>query len=129
MGLWMNLLKITFRQIYEFIKGQPEFVHNKDIPQSGCLCEICENVVYIAKAMSNVRENIPTNPDDLVELYSCDSSNRSCSCTTQKSVTICFYPFRLTLTTLVPPAKTAILGRKIGSNVEFASNGSMNRVL
>lgn len=69
---------ITFRQLYEFIKEHPEFVYNKDIPQSGCLCEICENTVYIAKALAQRFNEIPTNPHDIVETYSCESSNREC---------------------------------------------------
>ena len=40
----------SFRQMYEFIKRHSTFDYNKGILQSGCLCEICENVVYIAKA-------------------------------------------------------------------------------
>ena len=64
--------------MYEFTKGHPEFVYNKDIHQSGCLCEICENAVYIAKAVVNVYKDVLINQHDLVEFYSCDSSNQSC---------------------------------------------------
>ena len=64
--------------MYEFIKGHPEFDYNRDIPQSGCLCEICENAVYIAKAMVNVYKGVPANPPHLVEFYTCDSSSKSC---------------------------------------------------
>ena len=41
--------KIKFHQLYEYIKSNREYVYNRDIPQSSCLCEICENVCCIAK--------------------------------------------------------------------------------
>jgi hypothetical protein len=45
-----------------------------DIPQSGCLCEVCENAVYIAKAM----DNFGKESNDLVEFYSCNLNNQGC---------------------------------------------------
>ena len=56
--------------MYEFIKEHPEFVNNKDITQSSCLCEICDDAVYIAKAMVNVYKDVPINLHDLVEFCS-----------------------------------------------------------
>ena len=38
--------KIKVHQLYEYIKSIREYVYNRDIPQSTCLCEICENVCY-----------------------------------------------------------------------------------
>ena len=62
--------KRLLRQMYEFIKEHPEFVNNKDITQSSCLCEICDDAVYIAKAMVNVYKDVPINLHDLVEFCS-----------------------------------------------------------
>ena len=71
--------KISFRQMYEFVKSHREFVFNKDIPQSSCLCEICENVVYLANSLfKNLGEELPTNPHDLVEKFACDSAVPTC---------------------------------------------------
>ena len=70
--------EITFRQLYGFIKSQPQLVYNKDIPQSSCLCEICENALYVSKSLSRNGHILPSNPHDLVEQFSCDSSSRSC---------------------------------------------------
>ena len=43
--------KIKFHQLYEYIKSNREYVYNRDIPLSSCLCEICENVRFVAKAL------------------------------------------------------------------------------
>lgn len=69
---------IKFQQLYQFIKSHPEFVFNKNIPQSSCLCEICENVNYISKALSRNSQELPNNPHDLVQMFSCDSNNKLC---------------------------------------------------
>ena len=52
---------------------------NKNIPQASCLCEICENLIFLAKSMSP-KLNLPiqTNTHTLVKAYSCDSSSKSC---------------------------------------------------
>ena len=44
--------KIKFHQVYEYIKINREYVYNRDIPQLPCLCEICENVCFVAKALN-----------------------------------------------------------------------------
>lgn len=46
---------ITFRQMYDFIKIHPEFVCNKDIPQSSCLCEVCENAAFVTKSIGSLK--------------------------------------------------------------------------
>ena len=48
---------------------------NKDIPQASCLCEICENLIFLAKSLSpKLNLLIQTNIHSLVEEYSCDPS-------------------------------------------------------
>ena len=54
------------------------FIFNRDIPHSNCLCEICENVVYLSKALAQDGKDLPSNSYDLVEKFSCDSSKREC---------------------------------------------------
>ena len=78
--------------MYEFIKEHPEFVNNKDITQSSCLCEICDDAVYIAKAMVNVYKDVPINLHDLVEFCSWDSSNQSCM---EDDCSACSVPIKL----------------------------------
>ena len=71
--------KLTFRQLYHFIKSRKQFVYNRDIPQASCLCEICENMVYLAKSIaSRVKMNYHANPHSLVETYSCDTASENC---------------------------------------------------
>ena len=70
---------ITFRQLYGFVKSQPQLIYNRDISQSSCLCEICENIVYIAKTL--LKQNghaLPQNPHDLVGQFACNSMSRKC---------------------------------------------------
>ena len=51
---------------------------NKDILQASCLCEICENLIFLAKSMSpKLNLLIQTNTHSLAEAYSCDSSSKS----------------------------------------------------
>ena len=41
--------EISFTLLYNFIKTQKQLIYNRDIPQSSCLCEVCENVCLLAK--------------------------------------------------------------------------------
>ena len=72
--------RLTFRQLYNFVKSRKYFVFNRDIPQASCLCEICENIVYLAKSIDAKLKSTPhqSNAHSLVETYSCDSSLESC---------------------------------------------------
>ena len=73
---------LTFRQLYGFFKYHKQYVYNKNIPQSSCLCEVCENVVLLSKGINKAlisdEKALPTNPHELVEKFSCDSSSRIC---------------------------------------------------
>ena len=74
--------KLTFVQLYSYLKSHKQYVFNRDIPHSSCLCEICENAVLMAKgickSLNNKMKYVSTNPHDLVEQYSCDSNNEKC---------------------------------------------------
>ena len=43
---------LSFRQLYEFLKGHKELVWNDQLPQSSCLCKLCENAVLSAKGIN-----------------------------------------------------------------------------
>ena len=40
---------LSFRQLYEFLKGHKELAWNDQIPRSSCSCKLCENVVLLVK--------------------------------------------------------------------------------
>lgn len=45
--------KLSFRQLYDFIKLNKEYVYNRNIPHAIRLCEICEKAVYFMKGLNN----------------------------------------------------------------------------
>ena len=59
--------KLTSRQLYKFLKEHKEFMFDKDIPEASCLCEICENLIFLIKFLSP-KQNLPiqTNIHSLV---------------------------------------------------------------
>ena len=42
---------LSFAIFYRFLKMHKEYVFNKKINRNSCLCEICENVMLVAKGM------------------------------------------------------------------------------
>lgn len=73
--------KLSFAQLYDFIKTNKQFVFNNKIPQSSCLCETCENIVLLAKGLNRNLQSehkLPENPHDIVEAYSCTSDSKLC---------------------------------------------------
>ena len=44
--------KLSFCQLHEFIKSNKEYIYNKNIPYTACLCEICENAAYFMKGLN-----------------------------------------------------------------------------
>ena len=72
--------KIKFHELYKYIKSNGICIQ-RDIPQSSCLCEICENDCFVAKALNKKIKScnmVPTDPHSLAEKYSCDSSSKTC---------------------------------------------------
>ena len=49
--------KLSFSQLYDFIKSHKQFVYNKNIPHTSCLCDTCENVVLLAKSLNNYNDS------------------------------------------------------------------------
>ena len=66
-----------------FFKAHKQYIWNKNIPESSCLCEICENACLLAKGINkHLKFDLPTTPHGLVEKFSCSREstcmNNSC---------------------------------------------------
>ena len=60
--------QLTFRQLYVFLKSRKELVFNRDIPQSSCLCENCENILLLSKEIaSSAKIALANNVQLLIE--------------------------------------------------------------
>ena len=71
--------RLPFSVLYDFVKERKQFIFNRNIPQASCLCEICEKVCLMAKGINkSCKQSIPTNPHDIVERYSCNSTSKTC---------------------------------------------------
>ena len=73
--------KLSFRQLYELIKTNKQYIYNKNIPHATYLCEICENAVYLMQGLNKCLPkglHLPTNPHDIDEKFSSDSDNEAC---------------------------------------------------
>ena len=69
---------LTFAKFYRFIKKKKPFLFQRSIPDTFCLCEICENAPSMAKAIRKEIKDHSTTPHDLAEKYLCNSSNANC---------------------------------------------------
>ena len=45
--------QLTSRQLYAFLKSREELLFSRDIPQSSCLWEICENILLLSKGIAS----------------------------------------------------------------------------
>ena len=73
--------KSSFRQLCELIKANKQYIYNKNIPHATCLCGICKNAVFFIQGLNKSLPNelnLPSNPHDIVEKFSCDSNNQDC---------------------------------------------------
>ena len=69
---------LSFERLYHFFKVHKQYVWNRDIPESSCLCEICENACLLAKGINkHLKLKLPKTPHDLVERFLC---SRESSC-------------------------------------------------
>ena len=64
--------KLSFFQLYHFIKSHKQFVNNKNIPHTSCHCDICENIVLLVKGLNNNKRLtasafLPELPHDIVK--------------------------------------------------------------
>ena len=69
---------LLFAVFYRFMKRHKQFVYQRDIPETSCLCEVYENAAMMAKALRKEKSGHPTNAHDIVEKYSCDSNDPKC---------------------------------------------------
>ena len=69
--------QVTFRQLYAFLKSGEELVFKRDIPQSSCLCEICENILLLSKGIaSSAKIALANNVQSLIEDFRVAPNNR-----------------------------------------------------
>ena len=45
--------ELSFHQIFNFLKIHKDVAYNSEIPQSSCLCEICENTLLLVKRINS----------------------------------------------------------------------------
>ena len=48
--------KLTFSQLYDFIKNHKQYIYNKNIPHTSCLCDTCENSVLLVKGINGCKK-------------------------------------------------------------------------
>ena len=69
--------KLTFRQLYDILKRNKQYIFNKKIPQWSCLCEICENAVFLVKGLNKKlfpECRLPETVNELVAKFSCSDA-------------------------------------------------------
>ena len=56
-----NPYKFTFKQMYKYIKTKKQLILQGNIPDTSCLCEVCENSCLIAKTLRGLKKaTLPT---------------------------------------------------------------------
>ena len=71
--------QLTFRQLYAFVKSRKELVFNRNIPQSSCLCRICENILLLSKEIaSSAKIALANNVQSLIEVLSYSTQSSEC---------------------------------------------------
>ena len=110
--------KLSFTKLYNFLKFNKQYIWNRHIPESSCLCEVCENVCLFAKGINkSLKLKLPTNPHDLIELCYCDSGQSECM---DSSCDCCSIPRS---GTTVIPAKVRLLAM-----IHQKSKGSLHSI-
>ena len=46
--------RLSFRMLRRFLNEEKQYIYNKRIPRNTCLCEICENTVFLSKGITRV---------------------------------------------------------------------------
>ena len=52
---------LTFTKFYQFIKKKKQFIFQRDIPDTSCLCKICKNATLMAKAIQKEKGHPTTH--------------------------------------------------------------------
>ena len=45
--------ELSFHQMFNFLKIHKDVAYNSEIPQSSCLCEVCENTLLLVKRINS----------------------------------------------------------------------------
>ena len=68
--------QLTFRQLDAYLKSRKELAFNGAIPQSSCLCEICENILLLSKGIaSSAKIALENNVQSLIKGFSCTTKS------------------------------------------------------
>ena len=73
---------ITFRQLYDLLMRHKQYIFNTKIPQWSCLCEICENALFLVNGLHKKlypESRLPATINELVARFSCDDVNKCMS--------------------------------------------------
>ena len=73
-----NSYKFTFKQMYKYIKTKKQLILQGNIPDTSCLCKVCDNSCLIAKALRGFKKGHPTDAYFIMEKYCCDPSTQAC---------------------------------------------------
>ena len=66
--------KLTFRQLYDLFKRNKQYIFNRKIAQWSCLCEICENAIFLVNGLNKKlfpECRLPVTIHELVGKFSC----------------------------------------------------------
>ena len=61
-----------------FIKIEKQFVYQRCIPETSCLCQAFENIVLIGKALRRYKCDHPTSANHIEDKYCCHSTEFLC---------------------------------------------------
>ena len=77
--------KLTFRQIYNFLKKHKEIKWNQNIPHESCTCEVCENTKLFIRGLNSKIKSPTKLPEDekkIVDEFTCEKTLRKGACMT-----------------------------------------------
>ena len=67
--------ELTFRQFYDLLKRHKQYIFNRKIPQWSCLCEICENAIFLVSGINKKlfpESHMPETIHELIATFTCD---------------------------------------------------------
>ena len=77
--------KLTFRQIYNFLKKHKEIKWNQNIPHESCTCEVCENTKLFVRGLNSKIKNptkLPQDEKKIVDKFTCKKTLGKGACMT-----------------------------------------------
>ena len=71
--------KITFRQLYHFLKDHKQYINNDATPLWSCMCELCENIVLLSKGLNKyLKEALRLDVYDIMDNFMCNPKTPEC---------------------------------------------------